>query len=243
MVSISSRSPPYPPRSQVQYIPPKVIFRLEKDASTLARLAVARETDLSNLNLECLAFAEQHLPWGAFLGGNRDRLQTCFMVENTSGGVPDYGYGKRTVPAVPMPPWVKEVGLAVTNRVNLAPPPGRVLSCNANLYVDGSTALKLHADDESLFYDTPGDKLDIVSFSVGTPRKFIISNANGDILKEIELPPFAALTMEGHFQHLLLHGIARQRHVRESRVNLTFRWLSTRFGTTNTQGERACDEP
>jgi alkylated DNA repair dioxygenase AlkB len=140
-----------------------------------------------------------------------------------------YGYGRRLAPAKCMPSWVKQLGLDTANRVGISIPQKKILSCNANLYVDGKAGLKLHADDEPLFYESADDKVNIVSFSVGATRPFIIANTNGDILREIELNPFEVLTMEGHFQQLLRHGIPPQPHASGNRINFTFRWISRGF--------------
>lgn len=92
-----------------------------------------------------------------------------------------------------------------------------------NQYRDGQDSVSWHSDDESeLDSDTP-----IASVSLGITRKFELKPNDGIETKQsIELKHNTLLVMSPDVQTHWKHQIPKQRHIKEPRINLTFRKIN-----------------
>lgn len=94
----------------------------------------------------------------------------------------------------------------------------------ANLYRDGDDTVGWHADDEPELGPEPV----IASVSLGAERDFVLQHKEKTNLKEvIRLPHGSLLMMKGRTQAYWQHCLPRRKRVREARINLTFRLVST----------------
>lgn len=107
-----------------------------------------------------------------------------------------------------------------------APPFNHVL---ANHYRDGADSMGMHADDEAELGKDPW----IASLSFGVARTFVLrSKGKGREADRVALglTSGALLLMAPPTQRYYLHGVPKQRAVSGSRLNLTFRAVSTAGG-------------
>jgi alkylated DNA repair dioxygenase AlkB len=96
----------------------------------------------------------------------------------------------------------------------------------ANRYRDGRDAMGMHADDERELGPEPL----IASISLGMTRTFVLAPKKGRPGAKVVLPlrHGTLLVMGGPLQRDWKHGIPREAHVFEERINLTFRRTSGR---------------
>ena len=98
-------------------------------------------------------------------------------------------------------------------------------SCNVNYYEDGKSQVGWHSDDENLFKDTK-EGYTIVSLSLGATRTFQMRHKwKKDIFIEKKLHSEDILIMEGKFQDKFVHRVPVEKAVKDSRINLTWRWI------------------
>lgn len=96
----------------------------------------------------------------------------------------------------------------------------------ANRYRDGRDAMGMHADDERELGPEPL----IASVSLGMTRSFVLAPKKGRPGAKVvlRLGHGTLLVMGGPLQRDWKHGIPREAHVFEERINLTFRQTSGR---------------
>ncbi len=96
----------------------------------------------------------------------------------------------------------------------------------ANRYRDGRDAMGMHADDERELGPEPL----IASISLGMTRSFVLAPKKGRPGAKVVLllRHGTLLVMGGPLQRDWKHGIPREAHVFEERINLTFRRTSGR---------------
>lgn len=89
-----------------------------------------------------------------------------------------------------------------------------------NWYRDGVDYMNYHADDEKELGENPV----IGSVNFGATRRFVIRR-KADKKEKVEFPlqHGTLLIMQGAMQHHWQHTVPKQRRVKESRINLTFR--------------------
>lgn len=91
-----------------------------------------------------------------------------------------------------------------------------------NLYRDGQDAMGMHSDDEKELGNAPC----IASLSLGATRNFVLHHRlNATEKYTLDLLSGSLLVMKGQTQRLFKHGVPRQKHVQEPRLNLTFRYI------------------
>jgi alkylated DNA repair dioxygenase AlkB len=99
----------------------------------------------------------------------------------------------------------------------------RFNSALANLYRDGNDAMGWHSDDEPC----NGPEPVIASVSFGAERRFDFRHRLSKEKTSVILPHGSLLLMSGLSQHCWQHSIARSKKVTSSRINLTFRFVTT----------------
>lgn len=98
----------------------------------------------------------------------------------------------------------------------------RFNSVLANLYRDGLDSLAWHADDEP----ENGKEPVIASLSFGATRRFDLKHNTTHKQVNVSLEHGTLLVMGGLSQECWKHRVPRTTRVLESRINLTFRWVS-----------------
>jgi alkylated DNA repair dioxygenase AlkB len=90
-----------------------------------------------------------------------------------------------------------------------------------NQYRNGNDHLGWHADNEL----SNGPEPLIASLSFGAERRFDLRHRETNQIVSTQLPHGSLLVMSGLSQKCWLHRVAKEPHVRQPRVNLTFRHL------------------
>ncbi len=96
-------------------------------------------------------------------------------------------------------------------------------SALANLYRDGNDAMGWHSDDEPC----NGPEPVIASVSFGAERRFDFRHRLNKEKASVILPHGSLLLMSGLSQQCWQHSIARSKKVTSSRINLTFRFVTS----------------
>ena len=118
--------------------------------------------------------------------------------------------------AVKFPDWMADLAKAVAVKTGF--PFNRAL---VNYYRDGSDSVDWHADDEPELGPDPI----IASISLGAERIFQLRhNLTGEIIS-LSLPHGSLLLMGSKIQHFYQHRLAKVKHLDQSRVNFTFRYM------------------
>ena len=118
--------------------------------------------------------------------------------------------------AVKFPDWMADLAKAVADKTGF--PFNRAL---VNYYRDGSDSVDWHADDEPELGPDPI----IASISLGAERVFQLRhNVTGEIIS-LSLPHGSLLLMGSKIQHFYQHRLAKVKHLDQSRVNFTFRYM------------------
>ena len=140
------------------------------------------------------------------------RLQNWFADHtNTS-----YTYSNICMQAVKFPDWMADLAKAVADKTGF--PFNRAL---VNYYRDGSDSVDWHADNEPELGPDPI----IASISLGAERVFQLRhNVTGEIIS-LSLPHGSLLLMGSKIQHFYQHRLAKVKHLDQSRVNFTFRYM------------------
>lgn len=90
-----------------------------------------------------------------------------------------------------------------------------------NWYRDGEDAMGWHADNEPEL----GPEPTIASVSFGAPRDFHLRSNDRRWKLSIPLEHGTLLLMQGELQHHWQHALPKRRGIKDSRVNLTFRYV------------------
>jgi alkylated DNA repair dioxygenase AlkB len=90
-----------------------------------------------------------------------------------------------------------------------------------NLYASGEQHMGWHADNEPELGHDPV----IASVSLGASRRFELKHRTQSWRLALDLTPGSLLLMSGGCQQHWLHRLAKQSRIRDSRVNLTFRYI------------------
>jgi alkylated DNA repair dioxygenase AlkB len=90
-----------------------------------------------------------------------------------------------------------------------------------NQYRNGNDHLGWHADDEL----SNGPEPLIASLSFGAERRFYLRHRETNQTVSTQLPHGSLLVMSGLSQKCWLHRVAKEPHVTQPRINLTFRHL------------------
>ncbi len=133
-------------------------------------------------------------------------------------GDPEATYWYSGVPHLPVA-WTPALGeLRQSLEQELQRPFNSVL---ANRYRDGRDAMGMHADDERELGPEPC----IASVSLGMTRRFVMAPKKGrpGEKHELRLTHGSLLVMAGPMQRDWKHGVPREAHVFQERINLTFR--------------------
>lgn len=137
-----------------------------------------------------------------------------------SGAVMMYS-GTRFSP-LPWLPLLKTLNEKIEKTFNL-----RFNSVLANLYRSGSDSVSWHADDEPELGINPV----IASLSFGASRNFLLKPKTSDIDENKKAPRQLLLNngdliiMSGSVQKFWQHAILKEQHIKEPRINLTFRFV------------------
>lgn len=93
--------------------------------------------------------------------------------------------------------------------------------CLANLYRDGNDSNGWHADNEKELGKNPV----IASISLGVTRRFDLKHIKTNERFSFKLNHGSLLIMGGEMQHYWKHQVPKERKIKDSRVNLTFRYI------------------
>lgn len=92
-----------------------------------------------------------------------------------------------------------------------------------NWYRSGDDHISWHSDDEPELGTNPT----IASINFGATRRFLLRRTdNHDRKVELPLAHGSLLVMSGALQHHWQHAVPKQKRVRDSRINMTFRHIS-----------------
>ena len=149
----------------------------------------------------------------------------------------------REMPAPRLSAWIGDPGAAYTySRVRHEPLPwtatlvtlrerlqaacgARFNSVLANRYRDGRDSMGWHADDEAEL----GERPLIVSISLGAARVFQFRPRGGGPTQSVTLTHGSLLLMGGETQRLYVHALPKTAREVGERINLTFRWVGSRW--------------
>eukprot|EP01084_Bolivina_argentea_P147427 257943_1 len=112
------------------------------------------------------------------------------------------------------------------------------VSCLVRKYENGYYGVGYHSDNEELFKNSKklknqNDDIKIISLSLGETRKFQIKLINNDEKKqdieptEIALRNGDVLIMDGLMQKYYKHKVPKEKHIVNTRYNLTWRLIKT----------------
>lgn len=91
-----------------------------------------------------------------------------------------------------------------------------------NWYRDGEDYINWHTDAEKELGQNPI----IASVNFGATRRFLIRRIDDNSIKlEFPLKHGTLLIMKGQFQHFWQHSVPKEKKVKNSRINLTFRTI------------------
>eukprot|EP01083_Nonionella_stella_P254446 874322_1 len=146
-----------------------------------------------------------------------------------------YKYSGTQWPALDPPQWLSDVESAVMACLGpcLAETGlGKPNSVNINLYENGFGSVGWHSDNEPLFEGKHSPAL-IVSLSLGATRTFDWKLGRGpdEERQSASLKSGDVMTMEGMFQKYYVHRVGKEPHVRQPRINMTWRWISKHIPT------------
>ena len=96
-------------------------------------------------------------------------------------------------------------------------------ACLLNLYHNGDEAMGWHSDNEKEIIANST----IASLSIGASRKFSFKHKVTKETISIQLENGSLLEMKGTIQSHWLHALPKSKKITESRINLTFRQMST----------------
>lgn len=130
-----------------------------------------------------------------------------------------YSYsGKKNHPV----PWTEEL-FQLKSDIEALIPGALFNSVLLNQYRDGNDKMGWHSDNEKELGKNPI----IASVSLGATRFFDLKHRRIKSLKKrLELPSGSLLIMCGSTQENWLHQVPRQKKVKDSRINLTFRTVN-----------------
>lgn len=132
-----------------------------------------------------------------------------------SFGVP-YNFSNMTYPEAPMPDYLREVCVALQERLHFLPN-----NCLINNYVEGSSTMGFHADSTEELVPNTG----VAIVSLGATRTLTFRRTRErDVRWEQRLPHGSLLYMPDEVQREWQHGVLKESGA-EQRISLTFRAL------------------
>ena len=131
-------------------------------------------------------------------------------------GDANYTYSGLTMEALPFPPLLQEIRLAVE-----AASGQRFNSVLLNYYRNERDSMGMHSDDEAELGPAPV----IASVSFGATRTFILRHKREKRSVKLDLPDGSMLLMAGQTQANWQHGINKSVRPIGPRINLTFRFV------------------
>lgn len=208
-----------------------------EDPAHRSYAALCRNAIRSDVAWEWFNWLKTNLPWQDLSDeryqeeGKKIPRRTIFTVLPGCNCV--YKYSGVKVPPTVEPEFVANIRRACVAMAGLQEQPN---SCNINLYRDGHDSVGWHTDDEELFEGAYNDAC-ILSLSLGATRSFQIkrqpgagsapgAGKKGPALSTITVAHGDLCTMEGRFQRYYLHSVPKEPHVKEPRINLTWRWIT-----------------
>lgn len=130
----------------------------------------------------------------------------------------DYRYSGINRKSLPWTPLLAELQQLVVAQTGAS-----YNSCLLNLYHDGSEHMGWHADNEKELMPQGS----IASLSFGAERKFVLKHRETQEKVEFMLANGDLLEMKGSTQTHWLHRITPTKKIKEPRISLTFRMISS----------------
>ncbi|HEV2740435.1 MAG TPA: alpha-ketoglutarate-dependent dioxygenase AlkB [Candidatus Elarobacter sp.] len=125
-----------------------------------------------------------------------------------------YTYSNIKNEPLPWTPVLKDIRDRLLRRMGV-----RFDSVLLNLYRHGEDSLSWHADDEAEL----GNEPTIASISLGAVREFQLKHRLDGETRSLPLESGSLLIMSGPTQRSWVHRVPKERNVRQTRINLTFR--------------------
>ena len=141
------------------------------------------------------------------------RLSAFYADEGIS-----YIYSQRTFVGLPWTPELRTLKTAIELEIG-----AHFNSVLVNYYRDGSDSMGLHADNEPELGRNPV----IASMNFGATRKMVFRKNGTTEKMELDVNHGDLLIMSGALQHNWKHEIPKQRKIEASRMNLTFRKITS----------------
>ena len=135
-------------------------------------------------------------------------------------GEHDYSFGKYNLQAKSIPSWLYPTMEKVKKSSSNSE---RINSCVINVYEDGNSFLRAHADDESMI--SPWE--DILTVSIGAERDMTFSHEN--TVKSCTLKSGSLLIMTREMQNSWKHSIETVPGLTGCRISLSFRHIDPVF--------------
>ena len=151
-------------------------------------------------------------------------FKTCWMVRPGCGCV--YKYGNQSVKPVEFDDTMAQLTADISKIAGF--PSDYFNSCNINMYMEESSYIEWHADDEALFRQSDCMRdVNIVSLSFGGPREILFNKKFGSERYEIKLCDgdlnYMGGRLQDHFRHHVPPWSAEKCGTFAPRVNLTWR--------------------
>ncbi len=131
----------------------------------------------------------------------------------------DYTYSNVTKRALPWTDDLLELKTHIENKTDC-----RFNACLLNLYHSGAEGMAWHSDGERELVQGAS----IGSISLGAERRFSFKHKRSNEIVSMNLQHGSLLVMSGKTQQNWLHRLPPTTHVREPRINLTFRLMNQR---------------
>ena len=141
------------------------------------------------------------------------RLSAFYADEGIS-----YIYSQRTFVGLPWTPELQTLKTAIELEIG-----AHFNSVLVNYYRDGSDSMGLHADNEPELGRNPV----IASMNIGATRNMVFRKNGTTEKMELDVNHGDLLIMSGALQHNWKHEIPKQRKIEASRMNLTFRKITS----------------
>jgi len=129
----------------------------------------------------------------------------------------DYTYSGMKQIGVPFDDKLSYIAKQIEKKLNLEK--GYFNGCLLNYYIDGSSYISYHKDDEK---EMISDSV-IVSLSLGATRKFYLKNDETKEVEKLIHNEGEILVMETLTQKEWTHSVPKEMKVKEPRISLTFR--------------------
>ena len=129
----------------------------------------------------------------------------------------DYSYSGMKQISIPFDEKIKYISRQIEKELDLEK--GYFNGCLLNYYIDGSSYISYHNDNEK---DMIEDSV-IVSLSLGATRKFYLKNNETKEVNQLIHNEGEILVMEPLTQKEWKHSVPKEMKVKEPRISLTFR--------------------